>query len=99
MTYIEKAQNGLKNMWQCKCKSSLINYSFYIFIHLWSFYSIYIGFSYRNKFYLFQLLRDYEHALAAHARRIRGKPHFKKETHKESHPPKNLQKYQKGNFK
>ena len=36
------------------------------------------------------LLRDDDHALVSHARRRRGKPHFKKETHKESHPPKNF---------
>ena len=35
--------------------SSLINYSFYIFIHLWSFYPIYVGFFYRNNILLFQL--------------------------------------------
>ena len=45
------------------------------------------------------LLRDDDHALAAHARRRRGKPHFKKETHKQSHPPKKFQKNQKGYYK
>ena len=45
------------------------------------------------------LLRDDDQALVAHARRRRGKPHFKKETRKESHPPKKFQKNQKGDYK
>ena len=45
------------------------------------------------------LPRDDDHALATHATRRRGKPHFKKETHKESHPPKKFQKNQNGNYK
>ena len=40
-----------------------------------------------------------DHALTAHTRRRRGKSHFKKETHKESHPPKKFQNNQKGNYK
>ena len=45
------------------------------------------------------LLRYDDHSLATNARRGRGKPHLKKETHKESHPPKKFWKYQKGNYK
>ena len=32
------------------------------------------------------LLRDYDHVVATHTRRRKGKHHFKKETHKGSHP-------------
>ena len=45
------------------------------------------------------LLRYDDQALVSHARRGRGKPHFKKETHKESHPPKKFQKNRKGSYK
>ena len=45
------------------------------------------------------LLRDDDHALAGNTRRRRGKPNLKKETHKESHPPKKFQKNQKGDYK
>ena len=34
------------------------------------------------------LLRDDDQAIVSHARRRTGKPHFNKETNKESHPPK-----------
>ncbi len=45
------------------------------------------------------LLRDDDQALAAHAKRGRGKPQFKKETYKESHPPKKFYKQHKGQYK
>ena len=41
------------------------------------------------------LLRDDDHDLAMHNRRRKGKHHFKKETHKESHIPKKFQKNKK----
>ena len=45
------------------------------------------------------LLRDDDHALATHTRRRKGKHHFKKETHKGSHPPMKFQKNRKGDHK
>ena len=44
------------------------------------------------------LLRDEDQALAAHAKEGKRRSHFKKETHlhKESHPPRRFQKFQKG---
>ena len=45
------------------------------------------------------LLRDDDHALATHTRRINGKHHFKKENHKGSYPPKKFQKNKKGYYK
>ena len=37
-------------------------------------------------------LRDDDHALATYTRRIKGKYHFKKDTHKDSYLPKKFQK-------
>jgi hypothetical protein len=44
------------------------------------------------------LLRDEDQALDAHAKGGKKRSHFKKETHlhKESHPPRRFQKFQKG---
>ena len=46
-----------------------------------------------------ELIRDDGHDLATHTRRRRGKPHFKKETHKESQTPKKFQNNKKGDYK
>ena len=45
------------------------------------------------------LLRKYDHALATHTRRRKGKHHFKKETHKGSYPPKKFQNNKKEDHK
>ncbi len=45
------------------------------------------------------LLKENDQALAAHARKGKERLHFKRESHKEPHPPKKIQKYQKGSYK
>ncbi len=45
------------------------------------------------------LLKEDDHALKTHARKVRGRPQFKREANKESQPPRKFHKHKRGNHK